>query len=152
MTSDTHVWDQIRETVAQLGRAEVRAGVVGAKATEPHGNTGQDNAEIALWMEYGTKALPERSFIRKTLDDPAVQTELAAMMADLTGRAILGQISRDEVLAQVGAWVAERIKRTIEDDKVTPELQPSTVAHKGSNKVLVESHQLVNAIGWEIVK
>ena len=153
MPSDTRTWDAIRETVAELGRASVRAGVVGDKATEPHGGTGVDNAEIALWMEYGTRALPERSFIRKTLEDGVVQAEAAAILERVVAAAIAGQMSRDGALAEVGAFFAEKIRRTILDDKVRPELQPSTIARKGGNAtVLVDTHQLVDAVGYEIVK
>lgn len=152
MASDTRVWDAIRRTVSEIGRASVRAGVVGAKASEPHGSTGEDNGEIALWMEYGTRMLPPRSFIRKTLEDPGVRAELAALETVLVAQVIAGTLSRDEALSQIGAFMAGKMRATIEDDQVTPELQQSTIDRKGHDKVLVETGVLAAAIGWDIVK
>jgi len=152
MAGSTAAWDKIRETVAELGRASVRAGVVGSAAQAEHGSTGETNAEIALWMEYGTSRLPERSFIRRTLRDPAVRTEAEALLTRITAAVIAGKMDRDRGLGLLGAWMASQIQKTILEDRVAPELAPSTVEAKHSDKVLVDSGQLVGAVGYEIVK
>lgn len=152
MAGSTAGWDKIRETVAELGRASVRAGVVGAHAAEPHGQTGETNAEIALWMEYGTSRLPERSFIRRTLRDPVVRTAYEALLTRVTAAVIAGKMDRDRGLGLLGAWMASQIQKTILEDRVAPELAPATVEAKHSDKVLVEHGELVGAVGWEIAK
>ena len=47
-------WEAVKRAVLELGRARVRVGIVGDKATQPHGATGLTNAEIGIAHELGT--------------------------------------------------------------------------------------------------
>lgn len=152
MGGSTKVWDAIRAEIAAIGRAQVRVGIIGAPASVPHGGSDVTNGEIALWMEYGTQHVPERSFIRRTLRDPAVLAEFRAIEERLVGAAIAGKMLRDRALGLLGAWMTSQIQTTITDDKVTPPLAPATIAAKHSDKVLVETGQLARSVSWEIVK
>lgn len=147
-------WENILANVATLGRASVRAGVVGPAARETHQGTDLTNAEIGLLHELGAPSigLPERSFVRKTLADPAFRAEYAQLLARITKAVVLGKMDRNRALGLLGAFAAAKIKQTIVDDKVRPEDSPATVAAKGSAVVLVESGQLAAAVGWEIEK
>jgi hypothetical protein len=147
-------WQHIKRQVAALGRAQVRAGVVGPPAEQQHADSGLTNGEIGLLHELGNPStgLPARSFVGKTMNEPAVQDEFAALEARIVRAVIEGKMSRDRGLALLGAWAAGKIQETIVEDRVKPELAPSTVAAKGSGKVLVDSGQLVAAVGWEVVK
>lgn len=160
----TERWEAIFARVAELGRAEVRAGIVGPKAQEVHAETGLTNAELGLLHELGNEDqggnLPERSFVRKTLRDPKVQIELSLLHQRLVKAVILGKMDRDRALGLLGAFAAGAIKRTIVDDHVQPEDLPATIEAKkraglggpGGDKVLVATGQLVGAIGFEIRK
>lgn len=160
----TERWESILARVAELGRAEVRAGVVGPKASEAHAGTDLTNAEIGLLMELGNEDrggnIPERSFVRKTLRDPAFRAELTALQTRLFAAVLLGKMDRDRALGLLGAWAAGKIKRTIVDDHVQPEDKPATIEAKrraglggpSGDKVLVATGQLVGAIGWEVRK
>jgi hypothetical protein len=156
----TERWEAVLARVAELGRAEVRAGIVGPKAQEIHADTGLTNAVIGLIHELGLGGLPERSFVRKTLRDPKIQVEISLLHARLVKAVLAGKMDRDRALGLLGAFVAGKIQRTIVDDQVEPELQPATVAAKkraglggpGGDKVLVATGQLVGAIGFEIRK
>lgn len=149
-------WEAILARVADLGRAEVRAGIVGPKAQEIHEGTGLTNAELGLLHELGNEDqggnLPERSFVRKTLRDPKFQIELSLLHQRLVKAVILGKMDRDRALGLLGAFAAGKIQRTIIDDHVQPELAAATVEAKNSSKVLVDSGQLVASIGFEIRK
>jgi hypothetical protein len=147
-------WEAIRAAAASLGRAEVRAGIVGPKANERHHDSDLTNGEVGIIQEMGAPSigLPERSFVRKTLRDSRFQAEFAVLQARLVGEVLAGRMNRDEALAAMGAFTAERIRRTILDDEVKPELKQSTIEAKGSDRVLVDHGQLVEAIGWEIRK
>lgn len=147
----TERWEAVLARVVELGRAEVRAGVVGPKAQEIHGDTGLTNAVIGLIHELGL-GVPERSFVRKTLRDPAFVAEFSALQARIAKAVLAGKMDRDRALGLLGAFAAGKIQRTIVDDQVEPELQPATVERKGSSKVLVDTGQLVGAIGFEIRK
>ncbi len=158
----TERWEAVLARVAELGRAEVRAGIVGPKAQEVHEGTGLTNAELGLIHELGTRdgRIPERSFVRKTLRDPAFVAEFAALQARCAKAVVLGKMDRDRALGLLGAFAAGKIQRTIIDDHVQPEDAPATVEAKkraglggpGGDKVLVASGQLVGAIGHEVRK
>lgn len=157
-------WEAVLARVSELGRAEVRAGIVGPKASEVHEDTGLTNAELGLLHELGNEDqggnLPERSFVRKTLRDPAFRAEFAALEARCVKAVLLGKMDRDRALGLLGAFAAGKIQRTIIDDKVQPEDAPATVEAKrraglggsSGDKVLVATGQLVGAIGFEIRK
>lgn len=146
-------WEAVKALVATIGRAHVRAGVVGPPAQEPHAGGPATNGEIALWMELGTRHVPARSFVQATLRDPGVRAELARLESRLVAGVIAGKIDRDRALGLIGAFVASEIQSTIADDRVEgPALAPATVAAKGSEKLLVDFGQLAGAVSWELVK
>lgn len=156
MPGDTRTWEGIKARVAELGRAHVRAGVVGPPAHEPHQGGPYTNGEIALLHEFGNEDrgghIPERSFVRSTVRDPAIAAEFAALEARIARAVIEGKMSRDRGLGLLGAWMAAKIQKRITGGEIRPEDAPSTVAAKGSDKPLVDSGQLVKAVGWENVK
>lgn len=160
----TERWEAVLARVAEIGRASVRAGIVGPEASKVHEGTGMTNAELGLLHEIGNEDqggnIPERSFVRKTLRDPAFRAELTTLQGRLLAAVLLGKMDRDRALGLLGAWAAGKIKRTIVDDQVQPEDKPATIEAKrraglggpGGDKVLVASGQLVGAIGFEIEK
>lgn len=152
----TERWEAIRALVAQIGRAEVRAGVVGDKASAPHPDASLTIGELAILHEFGNVDrgghIPERSFVRKTMRDPAVQAGFAALQARLVGEVLAGRMSRDEALRHLGEFAAARVRETILNHEVRPEDAPSTIAAKGHDTVLLDSSALVDAVGWEIRK
>lgn len=147
-------WEAVKRRVADLGRAHVRAGVVGPPATSTHGGTNLTNGEVAILHELGNPStgLPARSFVGETMRDPTVQSQLAALQAKLTAAVVAGRIGRDQALGLIGAFMAAAIQRTITSGHVAPPLKPATVEAKWSSRVLVDSGQLVAAIGFEVVK
>lgn len=156
MPADTRTWEGIRARVAELGRANVRAGVVGPAAHRMHPGTELTNGELALLHEYGNEDrgghLKERSFVRSTVRDPQTAAEFASLTARIVRAVIDGKMSRDRGLALLGAWMAARIQKRIADGDIAPPDAPATVEAKGTDTVLVETGQLVAAVGWEVVK
>lgn len=149
-------WEGIRALVAELGRAEVRAGVVGDAAAAPHPDADLTVGELTILHEFGNEDrgghIPERSFVRKTMRDPQVQAGMATLTTRLTAEVIAGRLSRDEALKQIGEWAAARIREKILNHEIAPEDAPSTVAKKGHDVVLLETGVLAEAVGWEIRK
>jgi hypothetical protein len=144
-------WEHIKRVIFELGRARVRAGIVGPQALEPHGDSGLTNAEMGLVHELGTPIIPARSFVGATLRDPSFLEEFENLTGRLTEAVLDGKMDRDRALGLLGAWVANEIASTITDDLVDgPALAPQTVAAKGTDKLLVDSGQLAGAISWEI--
>ena len=56
----------VAELVKRMGGAEVSIGVLSTAQPYPDGTT---VAEVALWNEFGTRSIPERSFLRSAVDD-----------------------------------------------------------------------------------
>lgn len=151
MPGTTAGWDAIRARVAEIGNSEVHVGIVGAGATAEHGATGATNGEIALWQEYGTDILPERSFLRRTLRDPERLAELRTLQERFVRAVLAGTLTEAQALGLLGAWAASAIQSTIVDDKVSPALKQSTIDRKGSAKVLVDTGQLARSVSWVVI-
>lgn len=153
----TERWEAILARVAELGRASVRVGIVGSAASQVHPETGLTNAELGLLHELGNEDrggnIPERSFIRSTLRDPAIRAELEVLQGRLTAAVLLGKMDRDRALGLLGAWAAGKIRERIVNHQIRPEDQPATVKAKGNDVPLVGvTGQLVAAVSWEIAK
>lgn len=151
MPGSNTAWEAIRARISEAGRKTVRVGVIGAQADALHGADGTTNGEIALWMEFGTEHVPERSFIRATLRDPAVRAKARVLQARIAKAVIEGRMTAERAHGLIGAFWASAIQSTIVDDKVGPALRPATVARKGNAKVLVDSGQLARSISWVVV-
>lgn len=149
-------WEAIKAKVIELGRAHVRAGVVGSAANEPHGDSGLTNGEMALLHEFGNIEsgghIKQRSFVRSTLRDAAVRSAFGRLQAGLVKQVIAGRMSRDHALREMGEWMAARIKERILNHEIRPEDAPATVAAKGHSVPLLESGQLAESVGFEVVK
>ena len=103
--------------------------------------------EVAFWNEFGTADIPQRSFIRATVDENL--DRIQALQAALAKRIILAEITAEQAMAQLGAFVKgliqSRIARGIE-----PANAPSTVARKGSSKPLIDTGQLRSSIDFVV--
>lgn len=158
MPGDARTWEGIRARVAELGRAHVRAGVVGPPAHAPSAAPGFTNGELATLHEYGNEDrggnIPERSFVRSTVRDPEIAAEFAALEARLVAAVIAGKMSRDRALGLLGAWMASKIQGRILGHEINPEDAPRTLAAKAPEDRPLVGHtgQLAGAVSWEIVK
>lgn len=151
MPGSTAAWEAIRARVGAAGRKTVHVGVLGKDAESLHGTDGTTNGEVALWMEYGTEHVPERSFIRSTLRDPAVRARARALQARCARAIVAGRMTAERAHGLIGAFWASEIQETITGGNIAPELRPATVARKQSSKVLIETGQLARSISWVVV-
>lgn len=148
-------WEEVRRKVAELGRAHVRAGVVGQEAHRQHAGSNLTIGQLAILHELGNPStnLPARSFVRSTLENATVAAEFAVLETKLVGQVIAGVLDRDTALRQLGTWISDKIRQRILAGEIRPSLAPATVARKGGeSRPLVESFELVEAIGYEIEK
>jgi len=58
---------RINALLDAVGRAHVLVGVLRGTGAHPNAEGGKTIAEIAWWNEFGTKWIPERSFLRTTI-------------------------------------------------------------------------------------
>lgn len=145
------VW---RALVAKIGKqlatSEVRVGVLASEG----GNETRDGIsmlELAAIHEFGSPAagIPERSFIRATLEDPTAVHAQRIMMGKAAKAVIEDRLSADQALNLIGLWGVKRIKARIVGG-IDPANAASTIAKKGSSKPLVDTGRLLNAINHEV--
>lgn len=135
-------------TRAQASKARIQVGVLGGEAGDKGGLT---NADVATFHEFGTSTIPERSFIRSTIDNR--RKEFLAFGSALAKRAIDGHITFDVTLEAMGLKVASAMRDTIRA-RIPPPLEDSTLLRKGEKKFvpLVDTGALLNSISHRVVR
>ena len=130
-------WDDILAAIIALPGSEVSIGVLG--------KAGQDIVNRATFNEFGTRTIPERSFIRSTFDENLKKYE------NLTRREArkIGVQSTAAFLKRLGLRAEADIKRKIVKLK-TPPNAPATIAAKGSSNPLIDTGRMRQSISHEI--
>lgn len=101
--------------------------------------------EVAYVHEFGAPGagIPQRSFIRATLDEKA--DELRALQAKLAERVVAGKLAMRVAAEQLGlkakGWIQQRMARNI-----PPPLAAETIARKGSSVALIDTGQMRSAV------
>lgn len=94
-----------------------------------------------------TITIPERSFIRSTIDENAQKyRELAKKLALLI---VDGKLTAERALELFGERVVADIKLHIQRG-IDPPLAAETVRRKGSSKPLIDTAQMINAITYQV--
>ena len=118
-------------------------------------------AQIGSFHEFGTldryedsspaggggQGVPQRSFLRSTMDDN--RTKYSGMISKVVGRAIDGSMSIDRGLGLVGAKASADVQRKIQSN-IPPPLTQTTIDRKKSSTALIDTGQLVQAISWQV--
>jgi hypothetical protein len=147
-------YSRIIRNLRDLGRAaqsieKLPAVFVGVRA-DTHAVDGTQMALIAAANEFGTADghVPERSYIRSTLDEN--REKYLDALSKATGRAVdKGPAVMRTELGKVGARVVADIQRKIVAIKEPPNA-PSTIAAKGSANPLIDTGRLRQSIDWEV--
>lgn len=126
--------------VGVFGDTKPRAGKPGDPVT---------NVAIAQWHEFGTTTIPERSFIRSTIDKRRV--ELGQFCAALGGRVVDGHVTPAAALEAIGLKASSMMRDTIRA-RIPPPLADATLLRKGGKHVpLIDTGALLNAITYKVV-
>jgi len=110
-------------------------------------------AELAAIHEFGAPraGIPERSFLRATADLKRV--EWMALFERALRLVVAGRLTLDQAMGLVGQQaVADIVARIREGAGIPPPLKPATIAAKGSDRPLVDTGRLVQAISYEVKK
>ncbi|MCB1007794.1 MAG: hypothetical protein KDB94_02760 [Acidobacteria bacterium] len=108
---------------------------------------GSTIAEVAAAHEFGTRHVPQRSFIGSTIDGEAAEIE--RVQAQALDGVVSGRLSAEQAADLVGLDAASRIRETIRSN-VPPALAPATAKRKGDSRTLVDKGQLLNSIQHEV--
>ena len=135
----------------------VAVGITGKSGGKPHeGGGSMTIVDIGAVHEFGAGGVPERSFLRATIDKHA--QKYRAHMTNGMRRGVLGAVRgqggadvESPVLKRTGLMAEGDIKRRIAEG-IAPALAPATIAAKGSSKPLIDTGQLRASIASEIRK
>jgi len=143
-TLDDRKWRILAASIADTARKVAKVGVFsGAEAD------GTSLADVLAFQEFGTATIPERRPLRRTFEEK--RAELGKVAEAAAKQIILHGMSVAKAVGLIGAWGASAVKATITESDLPPPLAPATVAAKGSDKPLVDTGRLVNAITWHVV-
>ncbi len=148
-------WNALRKMAKNVKQHDsfVKVGLLGegAKKNDRRGDEKLTNLEIGIIHEFGSPAagIPERSFVRATVN--AKRGEYALLLSRLVKEIYSLKIDVRQALGILGARAAADMKNRITQGAgIPPPLRASTIAAKGSDRPLVDTGQLVNAISWAV--
>jgi len=145
-------WNRIMRELKRTDKSFVKVGVQAgtmhnpsSKGSKPKDTT--DMVKIAIANEFGTKTIPERSFLRSTTDDQ--QRNLGVMKAQAVRKITAGKTNVKRELKTIGTYLGGEVKKKIKNLR-TPPNSPVTIARKGSSNPLMDTNQLRASIRHEV--
>lgn len=140
-------WQRIKLNVRQIDDSYVKVGVqdgseIAKEDAHPSGEKWYPESEleqIATANEFGTRTIPERSFIRATFDSK--QREIRSLQNRLYGSLLDRKITVEKGLKILGVFMVSKIQERITNLRF-PANAPSTIERKGSSNPLIDSGQL----------
>jgi hypothetical protein len=108
---------------------------------------GQINDEIAARNEFGF-GVPERSFLRSYVDqsEQHIAGRIVAFIEDVV---LNNRFTWFQAFRKLGAEMVQNIQDHIETN-IPPPLAERTVKKKGHNLALVETHELIESVTFEM--
>ena len=141
-------WGRLRRELRKsLRHPHVAVGIFGEKGSEPHQDSNFTNAQVGSVHEFGLGNVPERSFIRGTIDQKG--RKITRVAKALATQVLQGQVSTKIALDILGQFVKGEIQKRIARG-IPPPLKPATIARKGSSKPLIDKGQLRASIDHEV--
>lgn len=151
-------YNELVESLADLDDSDGLAVLVGFLATE----AGDDLITYAAANEFGTDVIPERSFLRSTVDlhRADYEKELAdavGLMIDSVskggvfsggGRAAIAQAKK--ALQRLGLRAVGDVQAQIVEIRDPPNA-PSTIARKGSSNPLIDTGRMRQSVSFVVV-
>lgn len=123
---------------------------VGVLASTPPRESEDDPSMVvvATANEFGTDRIPERSFIRSTVESR--KADIDQLLAAVGERVAGLKLTPERGMEIVGQRVRDMIRKRIVDLD-TPPNAPITIERKGSSNPLIDTGQLRQAISYEVV-
>jgi hypothetical protein len=134
-------------TMAQiLKRLQDSSITVGVHKDAGSYENGETVVNVATYNEFGTPDIPERSFLRTTIQANRAKYKREFEKAYL--EAIRGGMNLRASAAFIGNVARDDIKQKIVDIK-DPKNAPRTIAKKGFDDPLIETRKLWASIKWK---
>lgn len=144
VTDTDRGWRKLRRLIFG-GRPSVTVGIHGAEKGRTEGAI--NNVGLAAIHEFGSAlaGIPERSFIRLTVDEQLKTWE--RLLNKLGGSIYALELGTEQALNIMGLRMASDMQRTIsKQPSVWDDLKPATIRAKASNKALIDTRELLRSI------
>ena len=146
-TTDTDLGRKaaLREMQKMKRGPYVANGFQGVKGEAQHRGTEEAMtvAQVAAFNEFGTKTIPERSFMRATIDEN--RRTLTSLTRSLLFRIGMGEMTTERALNIIGLTITKLMKKKIVDLRKPPNAD-STIKRKNSSNPLIDSSQMLNSV------
>lgn len=127
------------------GKPGIRVGFPNARVTYP--KTKVPVVNVAFWNEFGTKNIPERSFLRSTM---IAHNSYKAEIRKI-GKGVFKSAKNATVeLEKLGAKAVGDIQKTITDVRIPPNAA-STAEIKRSRNPLIDTGFLRSSVTYELI-
>jgi hypothetical protein len=123
-------------------KPEVTIGIHSALGSVDHGG-GTTTLEVAIWNEFGTTRIPERSFLRAWFDEH--KDEARVLWTKLMRSVAMGTRSQEDAVNLFGLHCVGQIQDRI-SQSIPPPNADSTVKRKGSSTTLIDTGVLRSSI------
>lgn len=152
-------WEKLMKEL-KVGAAFVTVGVHEGAGNYTKGKSPPSVAEVALWNEFGTERIPERSFLRSTVDENLSRVEgwFAQAYDSIIGSIANGgdgKAAMFKALQKIGIQVQFLIQNKIKSN-VPPPSSKATIAAKERahsthpNHTLMDTELLLRSISNEV--
>ena len=142
-------YKRIMKEMAKAKKANVTVGVHEGKEPYKKGGKTTPVSLVAAANEFGTRTIPERSFMRSTFDTS--YKDWIKLTEKLKSDIFKGKETVMSALKKIGLVQSEKIKGKILKLR-DPANAPSTVKQKVGDNPLVDSRKLWGSIGFEVKK
>lgn len=140
----------VKRFYAAGGAPVIDVGVLEAEGLKAHeGGENVTVLDVAIWNEFGTGQIPERSFIRAWFDENA--TKAREFTRRLLESVVLGKRNLPDVPELLGQTFVAQIQKRMSAG-VPPANAPSTIDRKGSSKPLIDTGQLRSSVTYRVRK
>lgn len=109
---------------------------------------GTEVVDVAAWNEFGTSTIPQRPFMRNTLDNN--EDDIRSFVSQQVQSVVNGGTAED-ALKQTGIYVKGLMQEEIRNGSFTPNA-PSTIAKKGSSKPLIDTGLMRQSVNYQVRK
>jgi len=130
----------------RAGEIRDRKVTIGVHGKDDNRGDAETNVLIGTAHEFGTDKLPERSFLRKTLDRHGA--EYTAYARSLSLKVLAGEMSGDRALGLLGERVKSDVIAMFNNNEIRPDISDATKKRKGSSTVLIDTGSLKQAIDY----
>lgn len=144
---------ELTKKVEKMANSHVKIGILEEAGSHDGDDSTLTVADVASFHEFGTTDangqthVPERSFIRSSIDDK--RSELREMAKKLQGMILTGKMTAKQALGLLGEKMQAEMIRKI-NEGIDPELDPATIKRKGSSTPLIDTGQLKQSIRYKV--